>query len=329
MSEIFRYIGIGKETSFGSAADATIYLEPDSCSLDVPTEPEIVIKGGLGRMRRRKRPAFYSCGGNFVYAADVRSLGYVFRSVLDQYIYTAGDTLNTHEFYGGNENTPTSWTVRAGKDLFEHIFLGCVANQTTINVSDGLVTVTQDLFAQKDDPNTIKGYVDVSALLPEEYPLAFYEVAASVNGVAVSTICRSLDITVANNVSRDGGRHLSSRYATSFKSAARDITMSMELEFEDMDMLELFWGGSDGPTDTGSTLFPLLLAFDGGDYGSMEICLPNAMMTSVPTQTKGTDLIYQKITCRALMGEDVELADETTINTDILTTIESGATTLE
>lgn len=330
MTEVFRYVGIGKEDTFGSEASAVIYIDPTSCTLDVPAAPEIVVDGGMGRMARRKRPGYYACGGAVEYPADVASLTYLFRAVLDQYVFTdaGGEVGNIHEFYGGNQNELTSWTYRVGKDVFEHVFLGCVGNGLTLNVADGLMTASLDLVSKVDDTTTIKTYDDISAYLPDESEVAFYDTAVSINGVPSSTICKTLNLKINNSIDKKSGRGLASMYPYGFKTNGRRlIEAQMQLEFEDDTHLELFWGG-EGPQTTGSTQFAVDIAIDSGDYGTIDICLPNALLTTIPTQAKGIDTIYQTITVRGLMGLDVELDDASTVNTDILVTVDNGVTTL-
>jgi Phage tail tube protein len=326
MTNTFRYVGIGKEVAFGTAVAGSVFLEQSSCTLDHPANSEILIGGGLGRMISRKRPGFYSCAGGIDYDIDVSSIGYLWRGVLDQYQYTLGEKL--HEFYGGNSNELTSWTYRVGKDVKEFVYDGCTVNTLDLSVSGGLVSASVGLFARKDTPATIQSYSAFSSYIPTAYPLAFYEVTAEVNSSDVSADCTGLKLTVNNNLKRESGRALGSMYPSGFKAGDRVVEAQITLQFEDMDMMNLFWGDSGGPDCNGSDLFPLLLNFDGGDYGEMVISLPNCAMISAPIQPKGADPLFQTITCRALKQTSFALNDASTVDTDIYVALTNEGATL-
>ena len=328
MANIFRYVGIGKETTFGGAVDGTIFLDPSSCSLDSPQNPEIVVEGGMGRMAARKRPGFYACSGGVTYPVDINSMGYLMRGALDQYAFTAGDPNNTHEFYGGNLNVLPSWTYRLGKDVHEQYFTGCMINSLKLSVSDNLATASVDLLGRRDYSTTLKDYSQFADLIPTAYPLAFYDVTATVNDVDSSAICRSAEISINNNLGKDSGRGLGSMHPATFKAGTRLVEITMELQFDDLKHQTLFWGSADGPSCDGSTLFPLCLEFDGGTDGEMEMSMPNCMMNSITTQPSGREVLYQSVICTALMAEDVALADASTVNTDILVTLLNAGATL-
>lgn len=328
MVNIFRYVGIGHETTFGVEAAATIYLDPSSCTLDSPAGYEILIEGGMGRSVTRKRPGFYSTGGSIEYPVDINSVGYMMRGAFDQYTFTSGSPGNTHEFYGGNTNELDSWTYRVGKDVHEHIFMGCSVNSLRLNVDSGLATASVDLYGAQDDTTTLKTYSAIQSLIPTEYPLAFYDVTATINSVDTSAKCKTVSWTCSNNLGKDSGRSIGSMYPATFKAGNRVIETQLSLQFDDLTHQTLFWGDDGGPSCSGSTLFPLTLTFDGGDSGEMEISMPNCVMTSIPTQPRGRDALYQTITCRALLKEDVALADASTVDTDCLVTLVNAGATL-
>lgn len=329
MVNIFRYVGIGKETTFGSEATASIYVDPQSCTLDSPGAPEIMISGGMGRMTRTKKPGFYSCGGGVTYAVDIKSIGYILRGALDQYVFTSGgDYGNTHEFYGGDSNDLESFTYRIGKDVHEQVFMGCTVNSVDITVDQGLATASVDLFAAQDNTTTLKTYSAISSSIPSEYPLAFYETTATINDVDTSASCKSVKLSINNNLDRESGRTIGSRYPRLFRANAREVNVEMVLQFDDLTHQTLFWGDAGGPSCSGSTLFPVVIEFDAGDSGEMIWNMENCMMTGITTQPSGRDTLYQTVTCRALLDTSVALASASTVSTDVLVTVVSDATTL-
>lgn len=331
MPNIFRYVLLGKESERGTAVEGDIALDPTSCTLDSPQNYEIIVPGGMGRMSRRKRKGFYSSGGGIEYPVDINSIGYLMRGVLDKYQFTAAEapaTINTHEFYGGNENELTSWTYRVGKDVHEHIFAGCSTNSLTLSVSDGLASASLDIFGGPDDTDTLKSYSDFSSKLPTGYPMAFYDVSATVNSVDSSAICRSVQLAINNNLGRDSGRCIGSCYPSTFKAGDRLVEATLEMQFNDLTHQTLFWGDAGGPAADGSTPFPLVIEMAGGSNQKITFSMPNCMMTSAPQQPRGRDILYQTITVRALLEEDVALKDLSTVDTDILVTLENTGATL-
>jgi len=506
MTEILRYIGIGKETAFGDAVVAAIHMGPGSIPLDTPNNAEISVVGGMGRMVARKRAGYYVPQGNFEYATDLNTIGYLLRGILDGYVYTAasgkyklgdivdlpggastdiatgspvaaeattidvtaatgikpGDVLRIgdpltdhdfevvqvksvstneltifnetkyahaagievveitptwgavsggasttikaenpasatdthidvtdptdiavddiisigigstieyrvvtsvesdvvsfttplvydheageavievekvgptetelklHEFYGGNSPDLESFTIRAGKDVLEHVFAGCCFNTLSLTADSGLVMANLGIVAQKDSSATLKSVSELT--LTTDYPLAFYEVLASVNESDVSTNVTSMVMNFNNNISTDRGRHLGSRFPTKFKGNARDITATIQMEFENETYLDLFWGADGVPSNTGSSEFPLLLTFNGGaEVGYMTMNLQNVYLESITTQPSGRDSLIQTLNIRAMLEEDVELADESTVDTDILVSLYCDTTTL-
>jgi hypothetical protein len=186
-----------------------------------------------------------------------------------------------------------------------------------------------DLFGAQDDTDTLKTYSDIQALIPTQYPMAFYNVTAEVNSSDVSAICRSVDLTIANTLGRDSGRSIGSMFPATFKASNRVVDVVMQLQFEDLTHQTLFWGDAGGPDCGGSTPFPLTLDFDGDTDGELIVDMPNAMMVSAPQQPRGRDPLYQTITCRAMLAEDVLLNDAiTTVDTDILCTLQNNLATL-
>jgi hypothetical protein len=331
MVEIFRYVGIGHEEEFGTPVEGALFFDPASGTLDTPAGYENEVSGGMGRMNRRKMPGFYSPTGNVTLDVDINTLSYFLRGALDGYVFTSGGGApahNKHEFYGGNDNVLESWTMRLGKDVFEHVFQGCMINTFKLSVADKLASASVDILAQKDSKATLKTYSDIQSYIPEAYPLAFYNITAEVNGAGVSADVRSVDLTISNNLGRDSGRSIGSMYPATFKCGQRSVDVVMQMQFDDLTYLELFWGGETGPACTGSTQFPILLDYDNDEYGELGVSLPNCRLVSAPIQPRGKDTVYQTITCRAMLAEDVVLAYASTVDTDILCTLLNSETTL-
>lgn len=316
---IRRYCGITEETEYGQnpAPAAQVHLDIASSSLDPPSDTNIIYEGGARRSARIYRPGFYAPAGNVVYGLDVRTIGWFLKWALGNYSYHAGGgtgDLNLHEFYGSEAVILPSFCARVGKDIFEHVFSGCIVNSLEINVGDALCMATVDILAQKDS----KAAIQTGALLfPDEYPLAFHEVTAFLksNGTTtpISAKVKELTLTINNNAAADQGRHIGSRHPARIPANDRETTLSMQLFFEDTDMLEKLWGSGTGPDACGSDEYGIDLVLDTAPcetHGKITIELPKVVNTNVQQQPSGREETTQEVEARALM-DDLTLEDGT------------------
>jgi len=332
-----RYLGFAEEDAYNQEThpEAALMVDIASSSLDVPADTQMLYAGGLSRGIRTHRPGFYAPAGNVVYAWDIRTIGWFLKWALGGYVFTAGalEEHNTHEIYAAENAIMQSFCARVGKDLFEHVFGGCVINSLSLATEGEYCQLTAEIIAAKDSKAAIKTSVAVAALLPEEYPLAFHELTASIIGdpaVDISSRVKSLTLDINNNVSADVGRSIGSRYPRRGVAGARDVTLSITHFYEELSMLEKFWGEVDatGPTDSGSSEYGIQLNWDGGEYGSLIIDLPRVINTEIQHQPSGRDELVPSISVRSLITP-VSLQSEATVDTDIYCTLENGAGTME
>lgn len=326
---IRRYCGIAEETEFGQtpAPAAEVHLDIASSTLDPPSDTNIIYDGGARRSARIYRPGFYAPAGNVVYGLDVRTIGWFLKWALGNYEFHSGGgagSFHLHEIYGSEYVILPSFCARVGKDIFEHVFSGCTINSLEINVGDALCMATVDIVAKKDS----KAALEVGSLLfPDEYPIAFHEVTAFLKGspdVEISAKVKELTLTINNNVAADQGRHIGSRFPARVPANDRETTLSMDLFFEDTEMLESLWGASTGPSDCGSEEYGLSLVLDTDPcaaFGKLVIDLPKMVNTSVTQDPSGRTEMVQSVEARALIDE-VSL-ENGTAETEILCKLEN------
>ncbi len=330
MAGIRRYCGIVEEFEFGEnpAPAAVVHLDIASASLDAPSDTNIIYDGGARRTARIYRPGFYAPAGNVVYGLDIRTIGWLLKWALGSYKYTAsGGTgaLNLHEIYGTENVLLPSFCARVGKDIFEHVFSGCAINSLQVNVGAELCMATADIIAQRD----AKAALETGELLfPEEYPLAFHEVTAFLTGtpdVEISAKVKELTLNINNSAGADAGRHIGNRHPARIPVGDREITLSMQLFFEDTDMLEKLWGGSTGPNECGSEEYGLKLVLDTSpcaEHGKLEIVMPKVINTATGQQPSGRSEMVQSVEARALMT-DLTL-DDGEVEGEILCSLENN-----
>lgn len=316
-----RYAGLAEEPSYAELADAVQHLDIASASLDVPSEPRMIWDGGLGRSRRTPRPGYYSPSGDLAFAADVHSIHRPLKWALGGYLFTAdgGDnSLNLHEAYGSEDVLLPSFTARVGKDVFEHVFGGCVVNQLQLEVSDEFAVVTVGVQARRDSKADLKAVPDL--LLPAAYPLSFVDTKIELAGSDRSAKVRSLSMTLANNLAVDQGRGMGSRFPNEIPAGGRDVDLQLGVKFEDTEHLETFWGDADGASDAGAGMVELVVTLDAGDDGKVELRFPSIQFSQPQQQPSGRQEIEQTLAAEAF-ADEVELSDNTTVNTELLASI--------
>lgn len=325
MPPVRRYAGFGNESVYGTAVAAQFHVDMQSATLDAPSGTESYYAGGLGRGIRTRRPGYYVPSGNIVYAWDIRTIGAMLRWALGGYVFT-DDTLNTHEMYASDDVILPSFTARIGKDVFEHVFAGCVVDSLELDLAGDFLLATMAVNAKKDSKAALQA--ESALLLPDEFPLAFHDATISLFGSARSADIKKLKLMIANGARPDSGRGIGSRYAYRQPVGSRDITLATDLWLENTGDVEDFWGGASGPSDDGPADQAISITCDAGADGSLVLALPRAHFTKVATQPSGREEITASAEIRALV-DDIELLDGvTTVRSELLATLENAATSL-
>lgn len=323
MPPTIRYAGFGNEAEYGVAVPAEFHVDVSSAALDAPADTENYYAGGLGRGIRTRKAGYYQPGGNIVYAWDIRTIAHMLRWALGGYVFTEGDP-NVHEIYSVNEAILPSFTTRVGKDVFEQVFAGCVIDSLELNLAGDFLLATMALGAKIDSRAELEAIEDL--LLPDEYPLAFHEASLELPlATDLSAKVKALTFSIANGQRPDSGRGIGSRFPYRMPVGERNVTAAVDLWYENLEHLDTFWGGENGPADEGSSDFEAQITCDAGDDGSLVLYLPSAHFSQVRQQASGRDEITQSTAIRAILGE-ATLADATTVvETEVLATVENGA----
>lgn len=202
-------------------------------------------------------------------------------------------------------NVMPSFTAYAGKDIFEHIFVGCVLNQIDIAVEQELVNLTLDIQASKDSKGTIRAIEDLKLdVCRGERPRVFHDVQLKICDYGgsladISADVRSLNLTINNNATTEENIGLNSRFPADGTAGALDINGTMTLQFDSTEYKEDFWGGATEPTDD-PVLKTMEITIDAGDWGNAVITLGRVLLQAVNIQPSGRDKLMQEITFQAL-----------------------------
>jgi hypothetical protein len=323
MTEPRRYAGFAEEATFNPAVapEAVFHIDIASASLDVPSDPNLHFEGGMSRGRKIIRPGYYVPAGNIVYAIDIRSIGYFFKWALGLYKFTEGEGTNTHEIYPTEDIVLPSYTVRLGKDNFEHVFRGCIMNGLELKIEDNFIFATLDNIGAKDTKATLK---EISALsLFNENNLTFIDASLAL-GNAVNYNCKikGLTLSITNGANAEAGKGIGSRHPCRIPVGNRNIDIKGNLWFEDSTEYAKFWGAAGGVSATGSISELMIITIDSGADGSMELKIPALVYTDLKTPPSGRGEIVQAFSGIALI-DTIALADDTEIEAELLVTIEN------
>ncbi len=317
MTTAFRYCGLGKETAYGTAVDATVHLDITGSTLNTPPNREVLYQGGLNKAKKTRHVGYHRYSGNVDLAVDEDSIGWLLRGVLNGYVYTAGAGLvHTHEFYGDNATQLPFWTFRIGKDVKEHIYAGAVMESLDLKINNGFVSATVALGGGPETDGTIKTYPSLT--LPTATPWGFNQALVYNDATNKSALYRDLTISIKNAVNWDSAKGTGSMWPVRSPGVnGREVTASGTLWFEDNTELESYWGGSTGPQSAGADNFVWKVTIAATDNANLEIDFTDAIYTSVGAPVQGTDAITQSVNVTALYTAKTLADAATSVQTEI------------
>ena len=196
----------------------------------------------------------------------------------------------THLFQPTKDNALPSFTVRVGKDVFEHVFTGVTIDRIAFNVERGFLTCTFGVLAQKD----FKGPINAS---PKSFPSTLYtfrQGSTFLSSVDISNQVEAFSLEVSNNLDSQSGVRMGSRFPREFHSNGVDVSGSLTLSFEDEDEYERFWGATTGAADIDPNFFTLEQWFTQGP-NRMKLILGSAFWTQIATPVSGRGRISQEV----------------------------------
>lgn len=337
-SEIFRAFGFAEESERGVAEAAPeMWCDVMNGDLGLPKDPHIMYEGGMGKGNRTHRPGFYNTSPSFEMGFDLKILSRLSHFTLGNRILenTEGDGSPTGEpdtakeyLYSSNKILLPSFTIFVVSDVRSYVIPGCIMNKLEVSADKDFLTLKADMEGMNETPYA-KDHFTVT--LNDDYPLAFYEmdvhmrdlgsVTAWGSTTLISEDVKKLSMKVDNGVKAEDGRHLGSRFPKNIPSNSRSPELSFDYDYLTNKYYDLMQGGVDtGPTDDqDATEFEIMIALDGGDYGSAQWFLPRNIVSGAPVDFKGRDMTDQSVTITPFM-ESVTIPATTpvTVDTDML-----------
>lgn len=291
---IYRYVGIGEEQEFGVAVPAVEYIDPESAEMD-PSGDQAIIYEGISGLDRIAKPGAYFSEGSITAPVDLDVFPWFFKWALGG-VSTTGTGPYTHTFSPQQSPLMPSFTVRVGKDIFEHVFSGVVIGSLELSLEDQLLLGAVEMLGGKDEKGTLVDPVNFT-----QGPVyAFHEVNATIDGVDESAILETFNLTIETGADNEAGRTVGSRFPRRAYRGALVVEMEMTLAFDSTRHLEKFWGAPTGPTTGNLQEFPMTINVGP----NIDIVIPRGIYTAMEQPVAGRERIEQTATLRGLVAAD-------------------------
>ena len=174
---------------------------------------------------------------------------------------------------------------RTGVSGGNFLYKGCKVNQLTLNCSVGEPLTATFSFLGKDETATQTNPTTATSISTLN-PLTFDEGAITVDGVSQEVA--GFSITVNNNLIEDKGA-LGSRYRVAIpRSGFRDVTGSLNLEFDNLTLYNKYTAGTESALKLLFTSDDLI----GSQAYTLSVDCPRIVFTGTTPNVGGPELIY-------------------------------------
>lgn len=292
---VTRYFSFGEETTFGTTAATVETVDPESAELD-PSGDQALIFEGASRLDRIVAAGNYFSEGSVTIPVDLTAFPWFLKFALGGYEVTGADTTYTHRFFPQQTALMPSFTARVGKDVFEHVFSGCVVSSMSLELDDSFLLASMDLLGGKDEKTTLQA----TPTFTQGEIYAPHQVTATVDSNDESAYIESFTITVETNADNESGITIGSRFPRRAFRGAFMVEVELGLSFFSTVQLEKFWGTATGPNP--NTLSEHTLTINVGS--NFDILIPRFVYNSMTQPLEGRDRIEQTATLRGLVASD-------------------------
>lgn len=292
-----RYFRLALEEEFGQLPEIPEWQNYDISNSDInpPDEQYSTFDSAAHRGNIYAAPADYLATGNFTIPADTIGTGYILYGALGQVNTMEEGNQYSHEF------TPfralPTFQVKIGKDTFEHIFEGVALDSLTIEFSDNFLVLSADVQGGKDSKD------ELAELAVSDLPERVYvdvQGTFSRGGDDITAKIGELTLDINNNLS-DDIIPAAQRYPTMAHPEGLDISIDLDILFEDEAELQEFWGTMNGPNEEVEDT-DLEFAFEmPGTDEELIIEIPAAVIQSHSSDITNSQIIEESITYDALV----------------------------
>lgn len=237
-----RYIGIGKEITFGTAVAASRYVE----AVDTfQPDPGVVILDPVAqRARKDKVLTKFRARGN-IGAWEVKPediIGEALYGVLGSVssLQQGGTSAWKHTF------TPAdmikSWTLRKGVELNELVFPGCLVNQLTLATRHPeILKATLELFGVGAAPTAVALNTPTFSTLQ---PFVYHQCTITLAGSDKSSLVYDASVVINNSIPIDRGGH-GSKFIPKIHVGDRVVSGKLSTYFAEANQYDTFIAGTE------------------------------------------------------------------------------------
>lgn len=323
-----RGFGIEIEGTYGEIVAKTAFdLDwwSDASDVDFKLNDEPVTKSGGSRMNKRARPGILKPTGSTSADADLQRITWYMLGYLDNYKFTSagtGETVNTHEFWGGEGKQLTSFRGIAVYDMLKKYIYGMLIGGLKLDVSDESMTVGVD-WLYKTEKAGIIGQDGETFTRPDDLEddlfIMFYDVSVQLNNKPLDGVATSFGFDGKNNHDVDGTIGFGSRAPQVRAPAGKrenDLSLVTSLTEDTIRaILDAQYGdvGALEPSACKLLQIPLELNVSLCELDDIEMTILFPKCTvNVEYNMSGADRIEVTMKLATLGSEKVTLADEET-----------------
>ena len=325
-----RVFGLEPEATYG---DTTVLpdgfdldFDHDVDSMDFKLNDEPITKSFGSRMNRKARAGVIKPTGSIETSANLQILGHYFYGYLDNYKFTAGsedsagNEVNTHEFWGGESKRLNSFRGKAVYDDLIFNLYGLLVDSMKLEVSSEDMTLSSD-FIYKTEVSEILSNEDYERVedLVNDLFIMFYDVSVKLNGSNPNGTQTSFTFEGNNNHNVDGTIGFGSRNPQSQANAQKrenSLSLVTTLTPETMRaILDARYGkvNVNSPTKCQILQVPLELNVELCEYPDLGLTIKFPLCTLLAEfDVSGVDDIETTLNLATLGSNEVTLADNTT-----------------
>lgn len=305
-----RYLGLGKESSFGHAATPSKFLDP--LRIDVTSEKEPVLRRSVAsRFPLDKAPGNVIVTGEVEFQVDPRTFGDFLLMLLGKIETAQPDPIDAPSVYQhvftpceiGEE--PVTYTLEVGGEGVARRIVSVILESLSLEFAPGeYVSATAGVLGQREEHAS-----PATPTFPSTRCWHSGDVSIMVKGAKAELTALTLEMN--NNPSME--HHvIGSHYLTRHELGELEITGSMDLRFADRSELDNFLDEEEVSmkiTMTGD-------AIEGGYHNKLEIELPRIIYSAWSAEISGSEAITQSIDFAALKPSNGEVIKFTLTNSE-------------
>jgi len=300
---------VGSNAQFGYAEEATWASGTPTIASFVPflseslqLEREIVTTDAIRGDSARSiwRTGFETVGGDLSVEVQPTGMTTLFKHALGR-VATAGPSgsgFYVHDIYPSGV-LPEGLAVEVGRTGVAggtFTYRGMKVNQLALNCSVGEpLTATFSFLGKTETATQANPTAVTSTSISSLNPLTFDEGAILQDGTAQEV--QGFSLTINNNLIEDKGNLGSAQRAQIPRSGFRDVTGSLNLEFDDLGMYNKYVNGTETALKLTFTADDLAVA---GQAYLLQIDCPRVVFTGETPTVSGPDLIFHDMPFIAL-----------------------------